>query len=132
MCRCSITFALPCRRCQVHTDLRTALHKARTLEQMRQIVTELAAMPRTSRAPFCNAPGDGYTCWYRRHHWEELRTAQRLNAAAAACNLSDGGSATTASKVDGPTGGGAPGATEATAAGGEGARDADAAGVDDG
>ena len=84
------------------------MHKARTLEQMREIITELAALPRTARAPFCNAPGDDYTCWYRRHHWEELRAAQRLNAAAAVSRPECEATAEPTQPLDdGPTGGAA-------------------------
>ena len=39
---------------QVHTELRTRMHRARTLEQMREIVVALSEAPRISRPPFCN------------------------------------------------------------------------------
>ena len=74
---------------QVYTELRQAMHRARTLEQMHEIVCELARRPREARAPFNNAPGDAYTSWYRRHTWEEERTAQRLAANAAAASAAE-------------------------------------------
>ncbi|KAL1510119.1 hypothetical protein AB1Y20_006451 [Prymnesium parvum] len=69
---------------QVHTDQRAALHQARTLQQMHAIVLDLAGRPRAHRPPFCNEPGERYTCWYRRHAWEEERAALKLAANAAA------------------------------------------------
>ena len=81
---------------QVYVDLRTSMHKARTLEEMHQIVLELRSRPRETRAPFCNAPGGGYTGWYKRHTWEETRRAAKQQAAEAnapaACDA-DGGDA---------------------------------------
>ena len=58
---------------QVHTDLRDQLHKARTLDEMSEIVEECDARPPTTRAPFCTVPGDAYTSWYKRHTWEAMR-----------------------------------------------------------
>lgn len=68
---------------QVHTDLRESMHKARTLEQMRECVEELTARPPAARSPFCDEPGPRYTCWYRRHAWEEQRTALKAAHKAA-------------------------------------------------
>ena len=58
---------------QVHTDLRDQLHKARTLDEMSEIVEECDARPPTTRAPFSTVPGDAYTSWYKRHTWEAMR-----------------------------------------------------------
>jgi len=74
---------------QVHTDLRTQLHKARTLEQQRLVVEELARRPRKAALPFCNVPGPQYTSWYRRHEYEAARHAMR-HAEKGAAEAADG------------------------------------------
>ena len=75
----------------MHTDLRERLHKARTLDDMAAVVDEcerrrLAPQSEGHHAaanfPFCCAAGSGYTSWYRRHHWEQLRHAHKLATAA--------------------------------------------------
>lgn len=66
-------FALLYANVQVHTDLRDQLHKARTLDEMSEIVEECDARPPTTRAPFSTVPGDAYTSWYKRHTWEAMR-----------------------------------------------------------
>ena len=75
---------------QVHTDLRTEMHRARTLEQMRGIVIDLVSRPPQARDPFCNIAGDRYTSWYKRHAWEEERHMMRLAANAAVAAPNDG------------------------------------------
>jgi len=83
---------------QVHIDLRQQLHRARTLDEMSAVVDECerrraaaaddGAPPEVrasaARSPFDCAPGAGYTSWYRRHHWEELRHAEKQAAKALA------------------------------------------------
>ena len=61
---------------QVHTDLRTRLHRARTLDDMAVVVEECARRPAAQRAPF-STERDAYTGWYRRHAWEAERAASR-------------------------------------------------------
>ena len=90
-------FTLVYAHVQVHTDLRQALHKARTLEDMSIVIDECAARAEgrsaagedvvdQRRSVFCCEASDAYTSWYRRHHWEAERHAikQREKAAAAA------------------------------------------------
>ena len=69
---------------QVHPDLRTALHRARTLEGMAEIVAELNGRPPTTLVPFCSAPGDRYTPWYRRRTFDQHRVGARADEVAEA------------------------------------------------
>ena len=64
----------------VHTDLRGALDRARSLDEMRSVVRELDARPAGREGPFCSA-ADGYTSWYRRHdheHWKRPQLDGRV------------------------------------------------------
>ena len=91
---------------QVHTDLRAALHAARTLEDMASIVDQceerataaadvgkgggghVSAEPQAAeggvatgrRDVFCCREGAAYTPWYRRHELEAARHSLKLQA----------------------------------------------------
>lgn len=72
---------------QVHTDLRERMHLARSLTQMREVVSELEGRPRASRPPFSTEVGPRHTGWYGRHTWEleraALKKAERCGEARA-------------------------------------------------
>ena len=86
-------FTLLYAHAQVHWDLRERLHRARTLEEMTAVVDECDARPPAARAPFCTAPGDGFTTWYRRHHWEALRHEMRQEEKRQEAELREQGEA---------------------------------------
>ncbi len=82
---------------QVNVDLRAALGAARTLDDMRAVVDELAARPKAVSAcgTFCSVLGVGeYTPWYSRHAREverAARKAQRMAEEAAVADVGAGG-----------------------------------------